>query len=563
MAVTYRAASSLTAVSGTSFAVTMPAGAQVGDLAFLAIHVTTSATNIVRPPAGWMVVPKALVNGTKNIVVWCKVVATGEPGNSITVTATSSVLGGLGIVVLYSSLGQGLKVADVATSSATTSTNRVFPAVTLPSAGMALHFGHLGSNQTSTPPGDATEVWDTTVSASRGYLMHRTLASSGSTGTSTATGTTSTLKAVTIGVVEGAFSLACPQIREWAITPATSAASSVSVVLPSTIQAGDLLFLQFGAISSRTPTTPTDWTLVRSQTGANGTWLYSKTAVLADASATVTVSFSGGSSVVNLVAVSVYSPRGKLLRIDESALSAFASASTHTYPAVTTTTVDGLWLMFGFKPNTVGYDLTDDTDVWRWYDSGVSSMRSALLFRFLRATGSTSTYAATLASAADGVGISVGIVEYDPPAVDLSRKYLSERAITLTFNGVDVTAYLRSENITAEAPALLTMSLEDADPTSLPGAIPWKVELEGMLDKTVDDLLGKDAIANGRTANTFYRAMVLAVGETGNGTTYTWTAGSNTGAFVADYQIGLHTQFQEIPFSSTILASGAPVRGTW
>lgn len=156
------------------------------------------------------------------------------------------------------------------------------------------------------------------------------------------------------------------------------------------------------------------------------------------------------------------------------------------------------------------------------------------------------------------VGLYVEITE-DPPEV-VYRLFPSEQFTRLSFNGIDLSAYLRTGALIGPVMVLDTTNLSDSDPNSLPGEPVWSIELEGMLSLEIDDALGLDALRNGRTGSTYFRDLEITFGEVGNGTTYSWVATSVTGGFVGSYKLGPNTQFQEVPFTCTLLTSGAPTR---
>jgi hypothetical protein len=82
MAIAYRPPGvSGTNASRTSFSLTFPAGAQVGDRAILWMEIDTSRT--VTTPAGWSLVNSQAATGTTpSAMAWEHEVAAGEPGSS-------------------------------------------------------------------------------------------------------------------------------------------------------------------------------------------------------------------------------------------------------------------------------------------------------------------------------------------------------------------------------------------------------------------------------------------------------------------------------------------------
>ena len=111
------------------------------------------------------------------------------------------------------------------------------------------------------------------------------------------------------------------------------------------------------------------------------------------------------------------------------------------------------------------------------------------------------------------------------------------------------------EGVTAQLEA---QSLADDVPVEEPGGTLWRVTMEGLLGKQIDDWLGMDALSPPAT----FRDLLITVGEAGNATTYTWEGDADVGAFVENYRTGPNVQNGEIPFRAEIGTSGAPVRGT-
>lgn len=84
---------------------------------------------------------------------------------------------------------------------------------------------------------------------------------------------------------------------------AFSSASTTPIVIPATVQAGDLLILQ--AVGGWTPSVPAGWTQEYAYSSTNiGSFVAYKTATAGDASSTVTVNWNSGyNNVVNLIAI--------------------------------------------------------------------------------------------------------------------------------------------------------------------------------------------------------------------------------------------------------------------
>lgn len=84
---------------------------------------------------------------------------------------------------------------------------------------------------------------------------------------------------------------------------AFSTASSTNIVVPATVQAGDLLLLQ--AVGGWVPSIPAGWTQEYANSGSNiGSFVASKIATAGDIGATITVTWNNAyNNVVNLIAV--------------------------------------------------------------------------------------------------------------------------------------------------------------------------------------------------------------------------------------------------------------------
>lgn len=84
---------------------------------------------------------------------------------------------------------------------------------------------------------------------------------------------------------------------------AFSSASTTPIVIPASVQVGDLLILQ--AVGGWVPSVPAGWTQEYAKAGTNiGSFVAYKTATAGDVGATVTVNWNSGyNNVVNLIAI--------------------------------------------------------------------------------------------------------------------------------------------------------------------------------------------------------------------------------------------------------------------
>lgn len=558
MAVQVRAASTVTVANGTSVNVDKPAGVQAGDLLLLAVGVISATANISQPPADWLLLQEGSVNGARNISIWCKVAGASEP-STYAVTNAATQTHGLAILALYSDAAAELGIADSAWQYNTSSTNRTYPSVTTTIAnGYHVCMGHHGGF-TSVPAAGYTEHWDTTVTSSRLYCMSSALPGAGATGAINATGSAQDSRCVSVAVVETALVTACPRARDSATTGSQAATSSISVTAPASIQAGDFLLLQLTTAASRTVSDPAGWTALTGVTGAGGIYGWYKIADGSEASASITVDFTGGSTTMSLALTPFFSPRNWDVQLDAQTAATLSSGTSVTFPSVTASAANATLCLLAGRAHTTAFAPADNSDLWRYFDTGASSVRLSLLVELLSDAGAAGTRAVAWSSgSAACTAIVLTLIEVEPVAAILRRIYPSEGYYSVVYAGVDLTEYLKVGDLTGETEQLDTTSLADDYPTSEPGATAWRISLGGPLTKALDDLLGKDALGPPATM----RNLVITIGETGNATTYTWTGTSAVGAFVSNYRVGPNVQFGEVPFRADLAVSGAPVRGT-
>lgn len=557
MTVQVRGASTVTVLGGTSLSVSKPTGVAAGDLLFLAVGVTSGAINLPFQD-GWQLLQEGSVNGDKNLAVWYKLAGASEP-SSYTVAGGSTGVTGAAILALYSDINAELGIEDAAWANNGSSTSRTFPSVTLASAaGLMCCFGHFASTFTSTPASGFTEHWDTTVSASKFYAMSKAFGSAGATGTASATGTAMASKCVSVAVAETPLITPGPRARASATSGSLAVSSSIGVTAPSTIVAGDFLLLQLTTAAGRTISDPAGWTAITPVAGAGGIYAWYKIADGSEASSTITVSFSGGSTTMSLAVTPFYSPQGWDVELDAQSSSSLSSGTSVTFPSVTAGAANAALCLLAGRAHTTGFDPQDNSDLWRFFDIGTTGVRLTLLIELLSDAGATGTRTVNWSSGTLAcTAIVLTLIEVEPVTAPTRRIYPSEGYYTLVFAGVDLTEYLKLGDLVGTVEELDTTSLADAYPTSEPGSTTWQISLEGPLTKALDDLLGKDALSPPATL----RDLVITVGETGNATTYTWTGASEVGAFVSNYQVGPNVQFAEAPFRADLAVSGAPVRG--
>lgn len=553
MAVQLRGVSAA-AVGATPLSVAKPTGVAAGDLLLLAVVSTTSPVNLPLQD-GWYLLPSGSINGDNNVAVWVKLAGASEPSN-YTVAVASAGTTGATILALYSDAGAELGIADVASQTNASSTNRTYPSVDFSAAGWWACFGHHGTF-TSTPASGFTEHVDTTVSGTRIYSMSKAVASAGASGTASATGTAQTSKCVSVAVVETTFVAPGPRPRDSAVNAGAAVTSSIAVTAPATIVAGDLLLLQLTTAASRTISDPSGWTAITPVTGAGGIYAWYKIADGSEAGASITISFTGGSTTMSLGVTPFFSPRGWDVELDAVATATLSAATSITFPSVIASAANATLCLLAGRTHGTGFDPENDIALWRLFDSG-SSARLTLMAELLESAGATGTRTVGWASGTLAcTAIVLTLIEVEPVAAILRRIYPSEGYYRVVYAGTDLTAYLKIGDLTGETEQLDTASLADDYPTSEPGSTAWRISLAGPLTKALDDLLGKDALGPPATM----RNLVITIGETGNATTYTWTGTSDVGAFVSNYRVGPNVQFAEVPFRADLAVSGAPTRG--
>lgn len=544
-------------VGSSTLSVGKPADVVEGDLLLLSVAVSTGAVNIPLQD-GWFLLSQGSINGNDNIAVWVKLAGSSEPANySVAVAASGTT--GAAIAAFYSTTSQPLGITDVAfLNNTASSTNRTYPSVTFVVAGYWFCAGHHDTF-TSTPPAGFTEHFDTTISGSRLYGMSQAVTVAGATGTAAATGTAQVSKCVSIAIEEVAFVAPGPRPRASVINASASVSSSIALTAPATILADDFLLLQLTTAASRTISDPAGWTPITPVTGAGGIYAWYKIADGSEASATITVNFTGGSTTMGLSLTPFFSPRGWEIALDSNSSGSFTAATSIVFPSVTVSAANSTLCVLVGRAHTTGFVPETGGGMWRLFDSGASGCRITLLMELMEDAGATGTRSlawssGTLACA----GIVLALIEIEPVAAILRRIYPSEGYYSVVYAGVDLTAYLKVGDLTGETEQLENTSLADDHPASEPGGTAWQISLGGPLTKVLDDLLGKDALGPPATM----RDLIITIGETGNATTYTWTGTDAVGAFVAGYRVGPNVQFAEVPFRADLAVSGAPVRGT-
>lgn len=530
MAIYVRAVTAPAVDTTSPYTTNKPTGTLTGDF-LLAVPVAVSeAIDQVSPPSDWYAVRGAGINGTDNICAWYKVAGASEP-SSYDFTSGSNTPVGVGILALYSDSGH-IDIDAVAVQI-NASGNRAFPSVTLSAAGMVICVGAVGDNQPSTPPGGMSEQWDVGLSANRTYCMTGTF-SAGATGTITATGTTSSSKCITIGLIEAATTYPGVRYRSRATTGPSTVTSSIAVTMPSDIVAGMALVAHLTLAADRTVTTPDGWDLQANlaTTGAMRVW--TRIADGTEASATLTVNFTGGSVVASLAVSAFWSPEGNTLAIGQVAASSNGSASSHVFPTVTSTEEGSVLVMLASKANTTQWQVDNGRDMWERYDFGASSVRAGMFSEYLLTVGATGTRTIAPTSGSS--------------AADVVSLLLEPVRSGILFDGVDLRDYLTSWKLESTVRVAPTTVLNNTAVKQIPILSDWLFTCTGLWEVAVDNLFGAACASNQDADSTLFVEIDGAV------------AYESETTYVARYKAPITTIDGALVWEATIAISGAPTR---
>lgn len=238
--------------------------------------------------------------------------------------------------------------------------------------------------------------------------------------------------------------------REITHGTATTAAT-IDATIPGSVEVNDILFLAVMTGSGFTHTTPSGWTLVRSDTGA-GTFavrqsIYQRTAIADDAGATVTVTVSGAANI--LASISAYAGGDGTVVVSGGA----GSVGNDTDPIApsVTTTVDGSQIIqfYAEVGATSGSVIVPPAtsrvafDNGGYFAQGVSDQTQGSL-------GATGTKAATQSPAGSWVAQTVGLAPLPPAEPDMSIDVTGGNAL--------------AAGATVRVAQTLGVAVEDADP---------------------------------------------------------------------------------------------------
>lgn len=531
MTITLRAKTDPTSVTDTSFSVNKPSGTLEGDLMLMAIYASNTALSVPVLPDGWQQVQEGAITGLVGPLAFYKVAGASEPSSYTLTTASSQTLA-IGVLSFYGA--SPIAVDTAAYQANSSSTNRTMPSVTASAAGLYVGLAGLALNLASSPPGGSTEQWDVASGTRRVYCLSAATSGAGATGSYAATGTAVASLCVGVHLIEAsATTYPTPDLRAYAVTNPSSVGSSQTITVPSTVVDGDLLILHAAFDASRTVTTPSGWTLVQNIDAAGGIWVWSKEAESGDAGATVTVSFSGGTTTVGMALLAIVSRSGKALTVGASSQATSSSASSVTLPTVTSTRDNALLLGLVSSPDTTGVTYLADSDYLKRDDFGSTGVRLLIFTELLGAAGATGTRAIAWTS-----GSHVG------NCVSLTIEEVSEGIL---YNGNDLRSYLRSWTLEASVGVAKTNNLLSDAEEQLALLAAWVFSGEGFWSVALDDIFGA-AVASSQTAtNSLFVEIDQAVAYE-----------SNT-CFVAQYKTEA-TIDDALVFQMRIGISGAPTR---
>lgn len=441
MAITLRSVSTPANASGP-LTVTKPTGATTGDLMILSCVTGGATANHIMPPDGWQLIPKSEYSTALNLLLFYKYVGASEPANySVATLIGGSTVLGVGIACFYDSGAGVVTIGDVQQQVNASSTNRVFPSVTpATAADMLCCFAHLGTSNASTPDAACAEQWDFGANE-RQYFMNQTLASSSATGTRTATGAgaVTSICVSLILTVATHVAPAGPFLRFISATEsAGSHTSSHTIAAPDRLQVGDLMILHMRfATNGVRGTPPNGWTAVPSGyiAGTNSLDLYYKIAQAGDIGASVTVTFSGTQTMSMGLDV-YYSPRFKVLYIDATAQADNTTATSHAYPAVTTTKPEAILGLFQSLGTTSTNTSTPPATAFKTQDTSNTAPRVTSLWRRVYSAGATGTTTITLGTTSTARLVTVAIAERDYPGdpTGLTAAAISDDQIDLSWS---------------------------------------------------------------------------------------------------------------------------------
>lgn len=124
--------------------------------------------------------------------------------------------------------------------------------------------------------------------------------------------------------------------------------------------------------------------------------------------------------------------------------------------------------------------------------------------------------------------------------------------IQLTYNSGSLEEHMNQASVEAVVNAIDVTTLADSAGRQIPGLANWSAPIGGPWTKTLDDILGPDAVTPPGTL----RTLVAVIGPSGSQVTLTWT----NNAFVTNYKFGADNVTGALVWTATLGVSGAPTR---
>jgi hypothetical protein len=354
--ITYTNSTSAVDNNTKSVVLTVPTGLQGGDFLLAQVTFLKGSTVTVSAPAGWTLALRTNQAGKIGQAVYWHAYANGDPAQ-YTWTLSSNQLAA-GAILAYRGVDLGAPI-DVSAGLATATTGSIpVPSVTASVAGdMLVAFMTLSTQTTVNPvAGMVTRADDVGIGGGGGIVAEADealLGAAGATGAFTATTTYSKTDKDAVGqvlalrVVAGAAGAPAGIAYRNEVDNGASNQASITVNVPTGVQAGDLLVAQIAVNhgTDATITAPSGWTLVlrTDQSNKLGQAIYRHAWVSGDP-ASYTWTFSANQQAAG--AILAYGGVDATSPIDVSAGLATASTASIPAPSATTTAAGDMELAF-------------------------------------------------------------------------------------------------------------------------------------------------------------------------------------------------------------------------
>jgi hypothetical protein len=124
--------------------------------------------------------------------------------------------------------------------------------------------------------------------------------------------------------------------------------------------------------------------------------------------------------------------------------------------------------------------------------------------------------------------------------------------VTVEYDGEDITPYLNQQSIEAIVNEIDVTNLDSDGAEKIAGLASWTVNVAGLWEKALDDVVGPDMVTPPETK----KDLVIVLGKTGAQVTYTWTAN----AFIGNYRASFDNPTSAATWTGVLAVSGAPTR---